>query len=310
MSMKILITGAAGFLGRHFYAYHAARGDEIVAVDDLSNADEPPFPIICVDAGAYFKSERMHFARAYHFAAPVGGRLKIDQDPMFNADSLRLDSMFFRWAISHTNLAVYPSSSAVYPTMHQTADNFYPLREDHVDPANSVVGTPDQVYGWTKLTGEYLAWRAASYGLNTLCIRPFSGYGEGQSFDYPFPSIIRRALRLDDPISVWGPGTQTRDFIHVEDVVRGTMARIESGIRGYRTMNLGTGVGTSFVELAQRAALARGYQPQILTDPSKPVGVMHRVADVTEMNAYYTPTISLDDGIRRVMEDINCAPDR
>lgn len=240
----------------------------------------------------------------------MGGRLKIDLDPLFNADSLRLDSQFFRWAINHAAVAIYPSSSAVYPTYLQQADNFYPLREDMVDPCQPTWGAPDQMYGFTKLAGEYLAWKAAGYGLSTLCIRPFSGYGGGQSFDYPVPSIVRRALRHDNPIKVWGPGSQSRDFIHVEDVVRGTMARLESGVHGYNVMNLGSGLPTTFEQVAILAASLAGYTPRVLTDPDKPVGVMHRYCDPTEMLRYYTPTISLEAGLARVLEEVDGAPDR
>lgn len=308
--MKVLITGAAGFLGRHFTNYHLERGDAVTAVDDLSNAMAPEFSFLELDAGAFFARETGHYDRAYHFAAPVGGRLKIDGDPLFNADSLRLDSQFFRWAVSHADVAIYPSSSAVYPTYLQQADNFYPLREDMLDPSQATWGAPDQMYGFTKLAGEFLAWKAAGYGLNTLCIRPFSGYGEAQTLEYPVPSICRRALRGDDPIRVWGPGSQTRDFIHVDDVVRGTMARLESGVRGYAAMNLGSGMPVSFEQVAIMAADIVGYSPRILPQPDQPVGVMHRYCDPTEMLQFYTPTISLRDGLRRVMEEIDVATDR
>lgn len=308
--MKVLITGAAGFLGRHFYQLHIDRGDDVVAVDDLSNASQPDFPLEIWDAGYWFGSCKRKFDVAYHLAAPVGGRSKIDGDPLFNADSLRLDSQFFRWAVKNVRTAVYPSSSAVYPVMYQTDYNFYPLKEEMVDPSQTSWGAPDQMYGFTKLTGEYLAWKAAGYGLDTLCIRPFSGYGEGQSLEYPVPSLVNRALRGDDPITVWGPGTQTRDFIHVEDLVRGTVARLESGVRGYSVLNLGSGIPVSFTEVAVMAADLLGYCPKILPQPDKPVGVMHRYCDPTEMLRYYTPKISLVEGLKRVIEDVDNAPDR
>lgn len=312
--MRVLITGAAGFLGRHFVRHHLEAGDEVLAVDDLSNASAPPFPFIQLDAAEAFRLEPGPFDWVYHFAAPVGGRTRIDGDPLFNADSLRLDSELFRAAarglVTPDGVVVYPSSSAVYPVWAQTAENFYPLKEEMVDPAEVHWGAPDQMYGFTKLAGEYLAWKAAGYGVNTLCIRPFSGYGEGQSLDYPVPSLVYRALRGDDPIVVWGPGTQTRDFIHVEDLVRGTVARLESGVRGYRVLNLGSGMPTSFEQVAIMAADIVGYTPYILPQPDKPVGVMHRYCDPTEMLRYYTPRISLRDGLKRVLEDMDSAPDR
>jgi len=71
-----------------------------------------------------------------------------------------------------------------------------------------------------KLSGEYLAGFAAKeYGLDVIVYRPFSGYGEDQDLTYPFPSIVRRAVRRESPFVVWGSGKQLRDFIHIDDVV-------------------------------------------------------------------------------------------
>src|SRR5882762_4540552 len=100
-------------------------------------------------------------------------------------------------------------------------------------------GKPDMTYGWAKLTGEVLAGYAIQAGLQVQVFRPFSGYGEDQALDYPFPSFIDRALRWAEPFEIWGDGTQTRDWIHIDDIVGATLAAIDQDVKG--PINLGWG---------------------------------------------------------------------
>lgn len=301
--MRVLITGAAGFLGRHFVHYYASRGHEVIALDNLSASTTPPFAFMQMDAGEFFEyANGVDVDLAIHLAAPVGGREKIEGDPMYNADSLRLDSLFFRWAIKHAKDAVYPSSSAVYGWSLQKG-NGTRLRESRFVPSEPEWSAPDEMYGFTKMAGEVLAWKSAVYGLNTLCIRPFSGYGPGQSTDYPVPAICRRAMLQNDPLVVWGSGTQTRDFVHVIDIVEATAARLPT-LKGYAAMNIGSGEPISFVRIAKMAAEIVGYAPTIQTDDTKPEGVHTRYADPAEMRRFYTPKTDLYAGLSSVMQSL------
>lgn len=307
--MKVLVTGGAGFLGRWFVKHHIEAGDDVLAIDDLSN----PHSYWTHKVEPYAHQEELQealselkatFDLAYHFAAPVGGREKISNDPMFNADSLRLDSLFFRWAVGKVGTVVYPSSSAVYPVALQE-EGGQQLQEGMFSATNPNWLAPDEMYGFSKMCGEYLAHLASRYGLNTLCIRPFSGYGEGQSMEYPVPSIARRAINREDPITIWGPGSQRRDFVHVSDIVGATLARLSHGINGYQTMNIGSGWAASFDDIARICAGIVGYHPEIEHDETKPVGVMLRFADVKRMDGYYRePRVGLQDGLTRVIESL------
>lgn len=302
--MKVLITGAAGFLGRHFTRAHVERGDHVDAVDDLSNPEShfvSGAAMMVVDARDYFEAHDERYDLAYHFAAPVGGRTKIEGDPLFNANSLALDAGFFRWAVRHTKRAIYPSSSAVYGVALQ-GDGGLRLPEYLFRPEAESWWRPDEMYGFTKMAGEVLAWTAAKYGLSTLCIRPFSGYGEGQSFEYPVPSIAARALRRENPLTIWGSGRQARDFIHVDDIVRLTLAAEPSG---YSALNLGSGTAATFRAVAELCAEIVGYSPEIVTDETKPEGVKTRWADITlQLGLSDEPLISLRAGLARVLEDV------
>lgn len=302
--MNVLITGAAGFLGRHFTKFHMDKGDKVLAVDNMSS----PYAVYETwvteldvrDLVEEYTADA--FDRIYHFAALVGGREKIEMDPLFNADSLELDSIFFRWCAADPPMGpvVYPSSSAVYGVRHQGVDG-ESLDEHLFHPSQLRWDSPDEVYGFAKMAGEFLAMKAAGYGVHTLCIRPFSGYGEDQSMEYPFPSIARRVKRREDPLLIWGHGEQVRDFVHVDDIVGATDARLNGTLRGYDSMNIGTGIGTNFLDLASQMAFIAGYAPNIETMPDKPIGVLHRVADVTNMFDYYIPQVTLEMGIRRAL---------
>jgi UDP-glucose 4-epimerase len=313
--MKTLITGAAGFLGRHFALRYAERGHAVHGLDDMSSPyakwpEHENINNVQGDAGRFFASWNpgivMDYDLVLHFAAPVGGREKIEGDPLFNADSLRLDAALFRWASTYGKSAqlVYPSSSAVYPAWMQNSDTETPLREDDFNAGDTQWGAPDEMYGFTKMAGEVLAHKAAKYGVDTLCIRPFSGYGEDQSLEYPVPSIAQRIAKGQNPIIVWGSGQQARDFIHVDDVVGATMARIEYGVEGYQPMNIGTGVPMTFNRLARQAALFGSYdtQPEVENLEDKPQGVSKRFCDPLEMLKYYTPKVSLSTGMKRMVE--------
>jgi nucleoside-diphosphate-sugar epimerase len=307
----VLITGAAGFLGSWFASYFINKDiqhPEGTPAHDLWMVDIAPkptsLPMDAQDLGIWLEDFDVDVDLAFHFAAPVGGREKIEGDPLFNADSLRLDSAFFRWAVKHAKTVVFPSSSAVYGTQLQGAVGHMALNEGFFHPGNPTWLAPDEMYGFTKLAGERLAWSAAQYGLNTLCIRPFSGYGEGQSFDYPVPSIARRALHLEDPLTVWGSGKQARDFIHVEDLVATTMARLEAGVVGYESLNIGSGWATSFDDVAAGCAAIMEYDPKIEHLGEKPMGVQQRYADISRMAKYHTPKVKLRDGLTRVINFI------
>ncbi|NBR26626.1 MAG: NAD-dependent epimerase/dehydratase family protein, partial [Micrococcales bacterium] len=238
----------------------------------------------------FFKRDDKEYDLVIHLAAIVGGRESIEGRPMAVADNFSIDSEFFQWCLkTKPKKIVYFSSSAAYPTHYQQGSEAKRLQEWMITP--SAPHSPDMTYGMAKVIGEYLA----SFVENVHIFRPFSGYAYDQDLNYPFPMYIKRALEKSDPFEVWGPGTQTRDFIHMTDVVNAVMTAVEQGITG--PINLGTGRSTSFMELAQMSMDAVGYKGEILTRPDKPVGCMHRVSDNTKLLSFYTPKITLEAGI-------------
>jgi len=243
------------------------------------------------------------FKDVFHFAAIGGGRATIDGDPMKVALDLAIDALFFRWiCLNKPERALYPSSSAAYPVDLQTESDAIALAESDIDFTR--MGQPDMTYGWSKLTGEYLASVAAKYyEVSVTCIRPFSGFGEDQDLSYPVPAIARRAALKENPFEVWGSGKQGRDFVHIEDVMDCTLLAMEHITDG-SAINIGSGKLTSFLDLIRVFTSFAGYNPDIKPLLDKPVGVHSRYAnmDYVTQRLGWKPKLSLEDGMRRVYD--------
>lgn len=318
---KVLVTGGCGFVGRRFVRRLVDDGWQVQAVDNLSVGVIPArwafppakgpysFHFRCQDVRAYFGAHRAdQFDLIVHCAAVVGGRENIDGDPLGVAQNLAIDADFFRWCartahnykdVSPTKI-IYFSSSAVYPIDLQTERSHCRLAEGLVDLSKTRLGMPDQTYGWSKLSGERLAQVAVqTHGLDVKIYRPFGGHGPDQDAAYPWPSIVQRVLDRQDPVVVWGPGAQERDFIHIEDVVSLVLTTMDMLAPG-EALNLGTGKATSFLELARLACLVLDHKAKVVGDPTRPSGVHSRVSDPHKLAGllpHWRP-IDLETGIR------------
>jgi nucleoside-diphosphate-sugar epimerase len=278
--MNILITGHKGFVGKYFWKKLDNGKNSLTGIDIKDGID-------CRD---FFKKSDTQFDLVIHLAAMVGGRETIESRPLLVADNFSIDSEFFQWCLkTKPKKVVYFSSSAAYPTFYQQEGRQRILREDMQSRFN--MKQPDMTYGWSKMVGEYLA----SFVDNVYIFRPFSGYGKDQDLNYPFPMYVKRALEKQDPFEVWGNGMQTRDFIHINDIVDAVITSLDNAPSG--PINLGTGIATSFLELAEMCMNTVGYKGKIVTRPEKPIGCMHRVSDNSKMLSFYTPKISLEQGI-------------
>lgn len=283
--MKVLIAGSSGFIGQQLQRHYSKTKDE-VRIFDIAYGE---------DARDFFRTSRESFDLVWMMAGVIGGRRGIEGQPLSVAVDLSIDAEYFNWIerVKPTH-AVYMSSSAAYPTSLQM-DPGYRLREDDIDLAN--VMNPDYTYGWSKLTGEYLAQFVTQTKMHIF--RPFSGYGGNQALDYPFPSFIDRAKRKKDPFHIWGDGKQVRDFIHIVDLVNAMFAAIDQGVEG--PVNLGWGRATSFNELAEIVCAEAGYSPEFQHLLTEPVGVQYRVCDNSKMLDFYQPKISLEEGVHLAM---------
>jgi nucleoside-diphosphate-sugar epimerase len=292
MTKKALITGAAGMIGRHFARYLTDQGWEVVRCDLKTGQD----------ARIFFRVGVERYDLVLHCAAHVGGRLDIENKAAFiGAYNVQLDGAMFEWALrTRPAHVVYWSSSAAYPVWYQTGKEPTPLVMKESDIELDRPELADQTYGFVKLVGERLAHEAQQEGLKVHVFRPFSGYAADQDISYPFGSYIRKALEKRDPFTVWGSGEQVRDFIHISDIIATVMAAIDADYSG--PLNICTGVPTSFNTLAGLVTSVAGYSPTIEHDRTKPEGVRYRVGDPTEMHKVWVPKMTLEDGIKKGLE--------
>ena len=310
--MEILISGSSGFVGHHFVKRLLADGHNVTGVDKLFRPHtDSRFHAIVDDIRrymAFYSADK--FDLIVHCAATVGGRLNLDGDPLGVATNLSVDSEFWNWiAKSHTKKrVVYFSSSAIYPPELQTRRARLSLNEALVDLDGQRFALPETTYGFAKFAGELLAKQAVEHhGVEAVIYRPFGGYGETQDLTYPFPSIIQRVVNGDNPVIVWGSGEQERDFIHIDDVVEGVLSTYDKMPAGY-TLNLGTGRGISFIGLAKLVCEIAGHKAVIEPDIDKPEGVFSRVSDPYEMEQWFTPRITLEEGIARALNALTPVP--
>jgi nucleoside-diphosphate-sugar epimerase len=302
--VRALVTGGAGFIGRHMIRALLARGYDVHSIDlaptDATGDRAGAGRLYAVedDAHELFRHGWNRFDLVVHAAAVEPHRAAIDTRPNHLAANLHLDAAMFEWAArTRQRRVLYLSSSAAYPTRLQTGDPLYRLRESDIDPACDRI-QPDAGYGWAKLTGERMAADAAKAGLAVHIVRPFSGYGEDQDERWPFGAFVARARRREDPFVIWGNGTQVRDWLHVDDLVAAALAVVDADER--RPVNLCTGVGTSMFELAYACCRAIGHGTvTILPRPQMPSGVPYRVGNPARMAEHYQPKIGLEEGVRR-----------
>ena len=294
--MKILISGGLGFVGRNISKGLLKRDHEVVIVDALSEGsgarELKSLPQnearllssakILIDDIRNFDHEFFEsFDVVLHLAAVVGGRLKIENQPLAIAEDLEIDGKVIReWGLGAIKHLIYASSSAAYPIRLQKAAG-YKLKESDIDFEGDI-GRPDLTYGWAKLTGEFLLHigKSSRTGKVTV-IRPFSGYGIDQDISYPFPSIFSRVMSYvpgSSPFYVWGTGLQERDFVYIDDVTSFLSVIAETSLEG--TFNIATGIATNFQNLARQILEMSGVKNPIVSGKSEmPEGVFSRIGN-------------------------------
>lgn len=289
------MTGAAGFVGRHVVERLREEGYKVAANDIRGEG-------LRMDMAAFLHGV-LDFDLVVHCAGVVGGRTNIESNPLaLMTENLRLDAALFAWAAKRQpGRLVYISSSAVYPTSYQSSKYRMKLEEDMApqyvrgyDPPQE----PDSTYGFEKMVGERLAEEYRAAGGAVTIVRPFSGYASDQDAAYPFPAILQRVRERQDPVTVWS--NAVRDWIHIDDFVEGMLTLAQRGVN--RTVNLCTGRGVSMTELAGIMQMVRGGDPAPthICD-GKPAGVAYRVGETSLMNLFFTPKISLEEGVERAL---------
>jgi UDP-glucose 4-epimerase len=298
----VLVTGGAGFIGGHLVESLVPEND-VRVLDDLSTGSRERVPAAATLIEGDVRDEAT-VARAmesvdvvFHLAAVVNVAQSIE-DPA-HSHSVNVDGTLTVLEEARRTGArvVLASSAAIYGTPESV-----PIAEEE-PPA------PESPYGLEKLTVDhYAAMYHDLYDLPTVRIRPFNAYGPGQTgSDYAgVVSIFMAQARAGKPITVEGDGTQTRDFVHVRDVVDALRLAATTDPVGV-AFTVGTGRSGSSGELAVLARPGTKRDSEIVHTDPREGDIEHSRADVSKAQALlgYRPRVSLADGLRTLSETLN-----
>jgi UDP-glucose 4-epimerase len=296
---KVLVTGGAGFIGSNLVGELVRQGNEVTVIDSLVSgyrSNLGPYPSVRFiekdvrDGEAVEKAVKGNEI-VFHLAASVGNKRSID-DPHTDASVNVMGTLnILEAARKHGVRKVVVSSSAGIFGELKTL----PIREDH--PVE-----PDSPYGCTKLCEEKLALAYSKlYPLEVVCLRYFNVYGPNQRYDAygnAIPIFVFRMLK-GEPVYIYGDGEQTRDFVHVADVVRANIyAAAAQGVSG--AFNIASGTAVTVNELVGMIA---GYAEggcQVIHTGRRPGDVLHSRADISLAAAVlgYSPAVGLKEGIK------------
>lgn len=300
---NVLVTGGTGLIGRALVDLLIDQGAvvRIASLDDPSRA-HPQAEFIRVNL-MYLDSclkacQGMEFV--FHLAGIKGSPAMTSKKP----------ASFFVPTISfNTNMmeAAYQSGVKGY-LFTSTVGVYAPAELMKEDDVWSTFPSPhDKFAGWAKRMGELQAEAyKIQYGWNNISIvRPANVYGPYDNFDpnnaMVIPSLIKRAMDGENPLTVWGDGSAIRDFIHAKDVARGMVMAAEKGIN--EPINLGSGTGVSIKRIVDIIISHLDNKPTVVWDTSKPSGDKIRLMDISRAQKYgFNPSISIEQGIGEVMD--------
>ena len=315
--MKTLITGGAGFIGSHLARALLDAGHEVFVLDNLSTGSidniEPlkshPRFDYAIDTITNEPLLSEHIDRCdvvFHLAAAVGVQLIIEAPVHTIETNVAGTEVVLKHAAKKRKLVVIASTSEVYGK--STA---IPFRED----ADLVLGATHQhrwAYACSKAIDEFLAlayWKERK--LPVIILRLFNTVGPGQTGRYGMviPNFVRQAL-AGEPITVFGPGTQSRSFGFVGDVARGIIALANEPRAVGEVFNLGNNQETTIRELATLVKAATASDSEIVTIPYDEAyesgfeDMPRRVPDLTKVQNLigYEPQVQLPDILSLVIE--------
>jgi UDP-glucose 4-epimerase len=304
-AMRALVTGGAGFVGSHVVDALVSRGDQVVAVDDLSTGRRANLEgalgrgaelleADITDAAAVatvFEAQRPELV--CHLAAQMDVRRSV-ADPVFDLNvnvAGTVNLLETARTAGNTRFVFASTGGAIYG---EGASRDLPL-DEHAECR------PDAPYGQSKYAAEgYLSLYRRLYGLSTISLRLGNVYGPRQdpSGEAGVVAIFCGALLANARPRVFGDGHQTRDYIYVDDVVRAFLAAAES--RAHGIFNVGTGIETSVLDLGALLAeiCEREFDPEMA--PERP-GEVARIAIESGRAGEalgWSATTSLRDGLR------------
>jgi UDP-glucose 4-epimerase len=295
--MRAVVTGGAGFIGSNLVDALVARGDEVVVVDDLSTGKRENLNESARLVELDIRSPDLVdvFAQAepelcFHLAAQADVPTSVRR-PDFDAEVNVVGTVRVLLAAGDRTPVVFSSTGgAIYGECER------PARED--DPRR-----PLSPYGVAKLAGEeYLAGWNRLHGTHHTALRFGNVYGARQeaTLEGGVVSIFLDAMAAGRETKIYGDGSQTRDFVHVDDVVAAILTAPGAG----GVFNVGSGIETSVAELHAQCRAGAGDDRPPLFESAREGDVMRSALDVSRAEAElgWRPVLSLEEGLRRTWD--------
>ena len=301
IAMRCVVTGGCGFIGSHIVDALVGEGYEVAVLDDLSTGNlEYLNPAAELVEGSVAHAEAVRAAVegatwVFHLAALPRVQQSVDDPIGTHAVNVNGTLNVLQAAREHgVERVVVSSSSSVY------GDQETHLMTEDLAP------NPLSPYGLHKLIGEqYADLFAALFGMQIVSLRYFNVYGPRQSAEGAYALVIPHFLRLRDegkPLTVYGDGCQTRDYVHVEDVVRANLNAANSELPQGRAvaLNVGSGEETSVNEIA---TMVGGEVEHIIPNPRGAFEELRKCADTSRAKSVisWEPGILLAEGIKSVL---------
>ena len=302
--MKFFITGGAGFIGRHLVAKLLHDKHEITIFDNFSSSSKNDITHLLEDGVGLVTGDILDYDLLlksmpnYDFVIHLAAQTSVSQsvaNPKTTADIIVDGTVNVLKSCVKTNVKniIFSSSAAVYGNSINTL-----LAENaQLSPLSS--------YGASKLVAEYnLLAFSKLFGLNCISLRLFNVYGNGQSSE---AGVIRKFLKnisKDEPIEIFGDGVQSRDFVHVSDVIQAFYCAIRNiETKRGEVYNIGSGTATSINELASLLISSKGKDLQVIHKPALEGEIKDSKADISlaENDIGYSPHVPLSDGLANLV---------
>ena len=300
--MKILVTGGAGFIGSHIAEYLVQRGDDVTILDNLNTGKKENLAkindkinFLNGDIRDYKLLEELvnNTTGVFHEAALASVQDSFNMKDEYVDVNVNGTENILKLGKEYGFKIVYASSSSVYGN-----PNTIPVKEtDERKPINP--------YAQTKLDDEYLAKKYSEMGVSVIGLRYFNVFGPRQSKEYA--GVIKLFLeKIKQEISpkINGDGLQTRDFVHIDDVVKANILAMDSNIK-HEFFNVGTGNSISILDLANVVIDASGLSLEPIHGPELPGDVRATQADVTLIRKLlnWEPKMRLDNWLTKIISN-------
>lgn len=303
--MKCFVTGGAGFIGSNLVEALLDEGNDVTVIDDLSTGNSSnikPFG----DKVAFIKGSILDFKLldanlkncdvVFHQAAiPSVTRSMINPLQTSEVNIQGTINILHASKKNGVKKVIFASSSSVYGDTKEL-----PKKE-------SMPPNPKSPYSLSKLVGEkYCQLFHKVFGLNTVCLRYFNVYGKNQNPDSEYaaviPKFIKCVLKKERP-TIFGDGTQTRDFTFVKDVVKANVLAAKSKINDGKAINIACQKQISINELLNLINKINGTSIKPLYSPPRPGDIKDSLADISLARELlgYKPAYSLEDGLRETI---------